>query len=102
RHPALEERAAERVEVVPDATQVDAGRAQDRVLRPAVEVTIRAFDGLRPALGDVAEADEAVELLAGEVVEHRLEPDAVPVDVRDDRESHRGSFKRPSKGQAKR
>jgi hypothetical protein len=49
---------------------------------------LQALRGLRPALGVVAEADHCVVVLLGKVVQHRAERDPVPVDVREEGDSH--------------
>jgi len=49
---------------------------------------LEALDGLRPALGDVAEGDDRVGVAQGDVVERRAQPDGVPVRVRDERDAY--------------
>ena len=46
---------------------------------------LEALHGLRAALGVVPEADGVVDLLLGEVGQHRAERDAVPMDVGEER-----------------
>jgi hypothetical protein len=66
-----------------------ASRRSSRHDRTAeVADAVDAVFGLRPALGEVAEIDEPIDLGALELGDHGVEADAVPVDVREETDAH--------------
>jgi hypothetical protein len=49
---------------------------------------LEAFGRLRPALRVVAEADDPVDVMRGEIGKHRSECDTVPMHVGEQRDAH--------------